>query len=581
MAKVFADDISLINHNSGPYVVRLRSQVDDGAPGGNGDGIVNPGESVNLPTWIKNLGNDPATGVTSTLRSLDPAAVVLDSVHYYGSIAAGDSSYTGADGYQARISDTCSNGHIVRLALTCRDASDSTWTSIFSLTIGAAVMSYDTQRVYDPPPGGNGNGSVDAGETAQFFATVTNGGLGHGYNVRAILRSGDARLQMTDSLAQYGTVPLNSSRENSSDPFVVHADTGIPHGSTLPCTLVVLADGGLRAVFPIGIEIGITLTTDPIPDNATPSHYWAYDDGDREYSQHPDFEWVELRGRGTMVTLSDDQTVTINLPTGFNWKYYGQTFNQLSICSNGWVAPGTTTLATYYNTPLPSTGMPPMVALVWDDLYPPVGGGVWYFHDAPNHRFVVEYDSVAYYSPQTSWDKYEFILYDSTVPSPTGENVIDVQYLTANNYISTTVGIQDPTATIAIQCLFEGTYHRGAALLAANRAIRYIAGTPLTGIAQSDVNPTAAKVSVFPNPFAGRLNLVVPVLGGQTISAGIYDNTGRFVRKLSTPQHPTLGAQSLTWDARDARGARVAPGIYFYRVMTGNQEYTGKVILAR
>ena len=60
------------------------------------------------------------------------------------------------------------------------------------------------------------------------------------------------------------------------------------------------------------------------------------------------------------------------------FRYYGQNYTQVSICGNGWVAPGSTTVSAYTNTALPSDrDAAAMVCLNWDDLYPPTGGGVW------------------------------------------------------------------------------------------------------------------------------------------------------------------------------------------------------------
>jgi len=59
-----------------------------------------------------------------------------------------------------------------------------------------------------------------------------------------------------------------------------------------------------------------------------------------------------------------------------------------------------------------------MICLNWDDLWPTSSGGhgyVYYYHDAANHRFVIEYDSVAYYSQTTVYDKFEAVIYDTTV----------------------------------------------------------------------------------------------------------------------------------------------------------------------
>ena len=64
-----------------------------------------------------------------------------------------------------------------------------------------------------------------------------------------------------------------------------------------------------------------------------------------------------------------------------------------------------------------------MVCPNWDDLYPVSGGSgagyVYHYHDEANSRFIVEYDSVRYYSG-TVREKFQVMFYDTTVASPTG-----------------------------------------------------------------------------------------------------------------------------------------------------------------
>jgi hypothetical protein len=340
----------------------------------------------------------------------------------------------------------------------------------------------------------------------------------------------------------------------------------------------VVSTGGITKRLGFSIGVGVIRTIDPIPDGPrTPALYWAYDEVDSGYAERPDFSWIEVSGIGTRLDgLGDDETRQVSLPTAFGpFRYYGQTYTQVSICSNGWVAPGTTTLTGYSNTALPSSSMPPMVAVSWDDLYPAVGNGVWYFHDAANHRFVVEYDSVAYYSPQTSWDKFELVIYDSTVATPTGDNILVAQYLTSNNYVSNTVGLQDPTLAIAIQCLYNGACHRGTAPLTANRAIKYTTLTPSSAVEVRPGPEPRVVIRAWPNPFRNTVALSLPANHAAT-SIGIYDNAGRLVRTLALPP----GIRSAFWDGCDESGHAQTPGIYFYRISSAH-EAGGKLILSR
>jgi hypothetical protein len=317
------------------------------------------------------------------------------------------------------------------------------------------------------------------------------------------------------------------------------------------------------------VVVGEIRAQDPIPDGQ-PGQYWAYDECDTLYDRHPEFGWVEINGIGTQVTLADDQTVTINLPAGLSWQYYGQVYNQLSICGNGFIAPGATTTSTYTNIALPSVLMPPCVALLWDDMYPPTGNGVWYYHDQANGRFIVEYDSIAYYANQAQRAKFEFILYDTV--SVFGNNAFVAQYLECYDYSSITVGTQDPTLSTAIQCLFDGTRHRGAAPLGTGRAIYYCDQAPLTGLEEGGTARVPAAFRAWPNPFRGTVSLA-PAAAGIT-GASVYDRSGRLVRSI-------VGTGPLVWDGRDQSGRLVAPGIYFCRATGTGRATDAKLVLTR
>jgi hypothetical protein len=572
----------LARTSNSPYVIHYRHAIDDAA--GNNDGIVNPGETINMPTWVKNLGTLTGNGVTGKLRTTDVSVTVTDSAKTFGTIPAGDSAYTGSDGFEFRVGDTCTNGHNIGFTLTCRDANDSTWNSSFSVRVGTGIMNYAGKRTYDPPPGGNNNGRIDPGEDAQVFASLRNSGLGNGYNVRGVLRSGDSRFTVTDSAGTWGTVLRDSTRENA-DGFGVNADASILPETPIPCTLYVYADGNYSARFSFTLVIGEIRASDPTPDNASPPVYWAYDSGDSNYTERPDFNWIEIRGRGTTISLSDDQTVQISLPTAFGpLKYYGQRYTQLSICSNGFIMPGSYTITTWTNAALPTSTMAaPAICASWDDLYPPVGGGVKYFHDTLSHCFIVEWDSVAYYSPQTNWDKFEFLFFDTTLASPDGQSKIVCQYLTANSYSSNTMGIQNQTYDIGINCLFNGSYNRGSLPVVPNSAIKYTTIVPTNGVAEPGAAPVFRNdvpFAIYPNPFKGKVQVRCQVPLAGPVSLRVYDISGREVNTLCN-ENLKSGTYTFTWNGTDNSGNAVSAGVYFYQLETPTSKLNRKVTLLR
>lgn len=88
-------------------------------------------------------------------------------------------------------------------------------------------------------------------------------------------------------------------------------------------------------------------------------------------------------------------------------------------------------------------------------------------------------------------------------------------------------------------------------------------------LAAPPLAPAAAslRLTAGPNPFraATRLAWALPAAGRATLR--IHDAAGRLVRTLRDGAG-AAGPDAATWDGRDERGARVAPGLYFARLAT-------------
>ncbi len=565
-----------------PYVTYLRHTIDDSA-GGNGDGSINPGESIDMPTWIKNHGDSTARGVNATLRTSDGYVTITDSTHSFGDVAPHDSAYTGAPGFEFEVAVSCTNGHLIHFEMENRDQNDTIWNSNIYMRVGAPSLRYEAYGVVDTM--GNGNGRPDPNETFELYVALKNVGFGHANDISAVLRSGDARMVVDDSSGYFGQIPAESTATNEGDMFIVTTLAMAPE-TPIPCTLYVTGAGGYTQTLDFEIMVGEIRAVDPIPDGPRqPALYWAYDDVDTFYLEHPEFEWVEVSGIGTYLDLSDDDVETVSLPGTFGpFVFYDQSYSQISVCGNGFVAPGYETYTSWTNQELPYASAPPMLGITWDDLYPPTGGGVWVYHDTTGHRFVVEWDSVAYYSPRDVFEKFQIVIYDTTMAAMDGNSEFVYQYLTANGFGSCTIGEQDQTKTICIQALYNGSYHRGSSTIVPGRAIKFTSDEPIVGITEPDVGPSgiprALRLSVFPNPFraASHLRWQLPVPGKVRLS--VFDVTGRSVRTLVDAEL-VAGDYSTAWDGRDANGRLVANGTYLYKLETAAGVKTTKAVLLR
>ncbi len=530
--------------SGGAYIAYLRHAVVDSPPGGNGNGGVGPGETITIPTWVRNYGDSTAAGVTGILSTDDTLATVLDSVRSFGSVPPQDSGSTGPDGFRFRVATGCPDGHNLRFTLRCTDSAGGEWNSSVNIPVGAPYLEYDTLRVLDPA--GNNNGILDPCEDALLSVTLFNSGFGDATSATGILRSGDPRLTVTDSFGIWGTIPSRGRASNDDDRFAVTTGLMVPE-TRLPCTLLVDASGYQQTI-PFSILVGRVGIRDPIPDRPA-GLYWAYDDIDTLYPEHPDYDWVEIRDVGTRLDLGDNQTVTIELPPGFGpFIYYGYSYDRVSVCSNGWLAPGPTTLSRWTNRRLPDAGMPGLLAVNWDDLYPPFGGGIWYHHDAANHRFIVEWDSVHYRNPVNQFDRFEVVLYDTTLAARDGNTEFVFQYRTANSMDYNTVGIQDQQHENGICVVYDDDYDPAGAPLLPGRAIKFTTDVPVPGIAAPGPSAPARARAVGATHVRGVLDLA------GTAPAELLDITGRRVAGLAP------GPNDLR---------HLSPGIYFVRARSG------------
>jgi hypothetical protein len=82
----------------------------------------------------------------------------------------------------------------------------------------------------------------------------------------------------------------------------------------------------------------------------------------------------------------------------------------------------------------------------------------------------------------------------------------------------------------------------------------------------------------FPNPFLTKTTIAYTV-GKQTeIEIAIFDVRGRRVRTLVS-RRASPGRYTTAFDGTDDRGERVSPGVYFYRLTTGEQRSVKKMII--
>src|SRR5262249_7689325 len=106
----------------------------------------------------------------------------------------------------------------------------------------------------------------------------------------------------------------------------------------------------------------------------------------------PVFSWKDLTTSGTGLpidSLVGDDQISEAIPLGFSFPFYGQTFDAVRVCTNGFLT-FTGTNAPYLTKPLPDPPPPPnLVAPFWDDLKFPGTHDAYYSADADS--FTVQF----------------------------------------------------------------------------------------------------------------------------------------------------------------------------------------------
>ncbi len=437
--------------------------------------------------------------------------------------------------------------------------------------------------IIDDSVGGNGNGHLDPGETASIICGLANLNPVTGTMVAGTLATADPHVAITDNSGTWPDIAPGATQQNTADPFVLTADPGTPWGFDVVLTLTLDA-GGATGIKTLTLRLPVGSPENPIGPDAY--GYYAYENLDA-YEPSPTYNWVEIDptygGAGTLFTLSDDQTRNTALP--FTFKYYGQNFTSISICSNGWVALGVTSETTISPGPIPGTDGPPnMVAAFWCDLNPvaPGGGKVYTYNDQANGRFIVEFSGVEHYHsaglgvPET----FQFILYNPAMyPTPTGDGEIVLQYALVNDPAACAVGIENSTETIGIQYWNSGQLNGAAFGLAAGRAIKFSTAIPSSAsVPGNESGVAAAMLMARPNPAPGaaQIHYYLPSAGDVTLR--VFSPEGAVVRTLLRGQ-AQAGPGVVSWDGRSDRGLTLPAGVYFFRLSGPGLELERKIVL--
>ena len=235
----------------------------------------------------------------------------------------------------------------------------------------------------------------------------------------------------------------------------------------------------------------------------------------------PVYNWVEISGIGTVISSwtngEDDGYTKVAMP--FAFPFYGTSYDHLKICTNGWISFDTASAnAAYNNIPLPDVTDPNNAILpFWDDLDLNFSTGkVYYYNDAANNRFIIQYNNVPHYSGGSEGPgpyTFEVILNKDGKILFQYKSVLDP--LTSN-----TIGIENSTGTDALQIVYNNTYVKN------NLAVLIYTESPIITSVSPLSGNVGSSVSIIGSGFNSNLSLNTVYFGSvkATVTSASYTN---------------------------------------------------------
>jgi hypothetical protein len=172
---------------------------------GNGNGKMDYGETELLGLKMTNTGTAEADSVTVTVSSPSPYITMLDSTAFYGNFAIGQST-TILDTFKFKVADSIPAWANIQFLVRARDKNDSVWTTSFYIVAHAPAVTIVSTSISDPPPGGNGNGRLDPGETVTLNIVTQNTGEYNAVNVISELTKNNPYVSISNPIQNVGTL---------------------------------------------------------------------------------------------------------------------------------------------------------------------------------------------------------------------------------------------------------------------------------------------------------------------------------------------------------------------------------------
>jgi hypothetical protein len=193
---------------------------------GNNNGELDPAESVMLTLSMGNFSDEPADDVTVEMSTESIYITITDNTEYFGNFSIEDVIEI-EDAFAFDVANNIPGGESIKFILTASNTTEA-WESSFEVTANGVYLMVQNFTIVDN--GGNGNGSLDPGETADIMIETSNMGQIDAPGAMAMLSSTSTDITINSASFDFGTLEAN---ETATATFNITVDAAAAIGSSV------------------------------------------------------------------------------------------------------------------------------------------------------------------------------------------------------------------------------------------------------------------------------------------------------------------------------------------------------------
>jgi len=462
-------DVEAISPNNRIGFINVE-YIDDGNNGtdGNSNGIPEAGETVGLRFSLKNYGDNTESGIELTLTTEETWINEIEGEVTLNNLLSGQSNW-GTGLKLVEIAPEAQHDWIMHFDLNITSDQGGDYEDELIFTVASVKHRILSANLED---------GVQPGDISDLEIEIVKTVGNNTENVAGELVSNDLLLRVREEEADFGEM---SWGDTTTALFEVRLHSESIPGYPAQLFLVLTTESGNLDTVTFQLPLGEKESSDPCgPDYYG---YYAFDNTDTTWGDIcPEFDWIEINPdaddpdfEGEELPINDtgqsqDESCVIELP--FTVQYYGEEFDSLTVCSNGWVAMGSQAdMVNPRNWIIPSPlGPDNMIALFWDDLRYVNDTGIYSYHDEDTGRFIVEWYDIDVSGGGSN--RFEVIFYSQLMrPTYSGDNDILFQYDDVHPSSNSmtydtpywTTGLENGSQTEGLLYAFGDEYSSGAA----------------------------------------------------------------------------------------------------------------------